>query len=200
LKKYGLINDEGSKDERRVQVSDLAVRILEHPDVDKREAAIREAALKPTIHREMWDLYADDLPSDSNLLWTLTRDRGFTQNGAREFLKEYRETLDFSDLALHMEAPTMAVGHEEAGNDSPLLDNAKLGLQALAERVSQYSPGDIVGTSIPATSKLQVYTVPVGVGANVVVQGEFPMSEGEWSQFLAVLTAMKPALVSAEED
>lgn len=39
------------------------------------------------------------------------------------------------------------------------------------------------------------YTIPLMGGAAVVVEGEFPISEQEWAQFLAVLNAMKPGLV-----
>jgi hypothetical protein len=36
----------------------------------------------------------------------------------------------------------------------------------------------------------------------IIVEGEFPITERDWDQFLAVLTAMKPGLVadSPEED
>lgn len=33
--------------------------------------------------------------------------------------------------------------------------------------------------------------------APVIIEGRFPMTEDEWTQFLAVLTAMKPGLVDS---
>ena len=98
LKKFGLINDEGAKDERRISVTDEAVHILNHPSSDARAEAIRDAALHPPIHREFWDEYGSSLPSDANMIWRLTRDRGFTETGAKEFLREWRETLEFAGL------------------------------------------------------------------------------------------------------
>ena len=45
-------------------------------------------------------------------------------------------------------------------------------------------------------------TIPVPVigGAPVPIEGEFPISEAAWSQFMAVLNAMKPGLVSQPVD
>jgi hypothetical protein len=44
-----------------------------------------------------------------------------------------------------------------------------------------------------------VLTIPVPIvgGKSVTIEGEFPISEAAWSQFLAVLNAMKPGLVQA---
>lgn len=192
LKKYGLVDDEGTKDERRVKVSDLAVRILEHPKAESRDEAVREAALKPVIHREMWAEYGEDLPSDSNLIWTLSRERGFTESGAREFVKEYRETLDFASL----------------GSNEPSSDNyseedltatrVPSGLGALDEMEPMGQARITFSDKRRSISAVQTYTVPVGVGENVIVQGEFPITEAKWAQFIAVLSAMKPALVALE--
>src|ERR1700733_4242727 len=47
LKKYGLLEDEGSGENRKARISALADVIVAHPDEGMRMAAIREAALKP---------------------------------------------------------------------------------------------------------------------------------------------------------
>lgn len=191
LKKYGLVTEEGSKSERRVQVSDLAVRILEHPIAASREEAIREAALKPVIHQEMWQTYGDDLPSDSNLIWTLSRERGFTESGAREFMREYRDTLEFAKLGDGADVPD-ADEDVESEDDEP----------TSSEQSSQPARPTIdhAPTAAKSSSRVQTYTVPVGVGSNVIVQGEFPLSDLEWSQFMAVLNAMRPGLVSGPSE
>src|ERR1700748_2267930 len=112
LKKFGLVNDEGAKDERRIKVTDSAVYILNHPSSDARAEAIRNAALLPPIHREIWDEYGTSLPSDANLVWRLTRERGFTESGAKEFIREWRETMEFAGLEdLHQ--PESSMGTSE---------------------------------------------------------------------------------------
>ena len=46
-----------------------------------------------------------------------------------------------------------------------------------------------------------VLTIPVPIvgGKSVTIEGEFPISEAAWGQFLAVLNAMKPGLVQATD-
>jgi len=39
------------------------------------------------------------------------------------------------------------------------------------------------------------YAIPIFNGRSVVVEGELPLSEDDWNQFMTVLSAMKPALV-----
>jgi hypothetical protein len=46
----------------------------------------------------MWDKHHLDLPSEQNLLWELTRDRGFTDRGATEFIRSYKATIAFAKL------------------------------------------------------------------------------------------------------
>jgi hypothetical protein len=43
------------------------------------------------------------------------------------------------------------------------------------------------------------YAVPVAAGDNIMIEGEFPLTEAMWTQFLAVLSAMKPGLVSRDK-
>ena len=78
LARFGLLEDEGTKDDRRVKVTDLAVKILAHPNVTEREAAIRFASMLPAVHQDMWHTYGADLPSEETVKWFLTRDRGFS--------------------------------------------------------------------------------------------------------------------------
>jgi hypothetical protein len=78
--------------------SDLGVKILAHPDMAEREAAIRHAAMLPSVHQEMWQRYGMELPSEDNLRWFLTQESGFSENGAKDFIKEYLATIEFAKL------------------------------------------------------------------------------------------------------
>ena len=98
LKRFGLTDDSGVGPARRINVSDLAVDILENPDPAARREAIRTTALNPPIHRELWSKYGERLPSDQNIKWFLTRERGFTDTGATEFIPEYRSTIAYAHL------------------------------------------------------------------------------------------------------
>ena len=43
------------------------------------------------------------------------------------------------------------------------------------------------------------FVIPLPGGRHLLIEGDFPVSEAEWDQFIAVLDAMKPGLVSMAE-
>jgi hypothetical protein len=186
LKKFGLIEDEGVRGDRVAWVSDLAVDILENPSSDRRVQAIKEAALRPAIHRELWDKYGSSLPSDANLRWELTRERGFTETGADEFIPEYKTTIAYAKLTTGDTVSTQTLqGKGEDGDDEPEQD-LDLPKPQRRRRVTE-----------DATN---VLTIPLAGRAPVTVEGEFPIREEDWTQFMAVLNAMKPGLVRTDSD
>lgn len=205
LKKFGLINDEGVRDERRISVTDQAVHILDHPSSDARAEAIRDAALRPPIHREFWDEYGSNLPSDANMIWRLTRDRGFTETGAKEFLREWRETLEFAGLdrqpepaaAVVTSSASFEVGDREPGQeqlDRPFDESNSPSRSEVDEHASAWQ----ASLTERNAAGVQSYPIPIALQGRppVVISGAFPLSASEWAQFKAVLDAMRPVLVN----
>jgi len=219
LVKFGLMDDQGTKNDRRVKLSDLAVTILNHPDESERQRAIRIAALTPQAHRDMWEEYGLNLPSDTNLMWNLTRERGFTESGAKEFIKEYRATIAYASM-------------DEGADDELTSDNVPenealpasmiaLAPQTLTSEVRVRRPEILFDSpptaessasssewafyrtlpsgrrvTRPVASQYPRFPIPLpGSRGQVTVEGPFPMSEAEWAYFLTVLQAMKPGFV-----
>lgn len=206
MKKFGLISDEGAKDDRRARLTDLAVRILEHPNETERSAAIEEAALTPPINREMWEEYGSDLPSDRTLVWTLQNEKGFTESGAREFARVYRDTISFAGL--------VALRHSDApDSEGPLLNidsadvpstsshepsRARQGqVHPFIEQLVSSSGQDITRL---AEANLRSIPIPLPGGGAITLQGAFPIQDDHWTYLLAVLNAMKPGLVAENKD
>jgi hypothetical protein len=194
LTRFGLLEDEGSRDERTVRVTDLAVKILEHPDANERQAAVRQAALLPSVHQDMWQRYGLDLPSEDNLRWFLTRDRGFSENGAKDFIREYRATVEFAQLepdedgedlsqkpAVRETATPSSPGHGTSQGSSSSGSDREYGRQEM-------------GTSTPPI------TFPLASGKTVSVSGLVDLTEADWTQFIAVLNALKPSLVKGSTE
>ncbi len=98
---YGLFEFEGAGDQRKVRLTELALNILldKQPISAERDALIAQAALKPTIHAELWQKWQDALPSDPTFETFLVRDKGFSEGGARDLISEYKETIKFAKLA-----------------------------------------------------------------------------------------------------
>lgn len=189
LKKFGLTKDEGTGSSRVASVSDLAVDILGNPDKKARLDAVREAALTPRIHRELWEKYGSTLPSDANLRWELTRQRGFTETGADEFIPEYRATIAYAQLLpAGTVSPQAAAGEDTTEEEDA--DEERRSATPRRRRVRRVS----------TDAEPNVLTIPLIGGTAVIVEGEFPISEADWIQLMAVLTAMKPGLVRERSD
>jgi len=112
LKKFGLTEDQGRGNDRKAKLSARALDII-HDDREQsgsRQAVIKAAALQPTIHRELFEKYEGNLPSDQNLRFHLLRERGFTESGADEFIRELRATFAFAGLT---ESDTMSDDGED---------------------------------------------------------------------------------------
>lgn len=98
LKKYGLLTDE----KQGMKVSQLALRILNPANEPEKLGALRDAALKPELFRELSQshLNASDDAMRAHLINTL----GFSDTGARTLIKSFRDTMGFAKLG-DMEYP-----------------------------------------------------------------------------------------------
>jgi hypothetical protein len=198
LKKFGLLVEDKASGHRVGRLTPLALEILLNPN---NADAIRKAALLPPIYREMWEEYGNDLPSNETLRWQLVAQRGFTETGFEEFVRGYRETLVFAQLdAVGKTGQTSDPVLDEDDDDGPL--------QEILDPSREKIPSEPAVRTLPVRQYYQEIperTVPANVlrmpvrlvgGATIYLEGEFPISEAGWKQFLAVLEAMKPGLVA----
>lgn len=187
LRKFGLVDYEGSGQSRKVKTTPLAVQILDHPNEATRKVAIQEAALLPPIHQELWQQYGAKLPTDDHLRWELEQERNFSKSGASDFIPEYRRTLSFAGLTGGDTVVPQAETEDGADDNLPNTDQS----QDLARvyREPGYSPKDPSVTTIP---------VLLPGGDQVTIQGRFPITEAAWNQMMAVLNAMKLGMVKED--
>lgn len=99
LKQYGLMEDSGSGDERKFQLSELAWRILMDSRPGAREQAVKEAALRPRLFSEYATQWLPERPSDSHCVSELHLDRGFTPDAAGLFLRVFDDTVRYANLS-----------------------------------------------------------------------------------------------------
>lgn len=121
LKQFGLLSDEGSGGKRRFQLTDRAIRIVRdpNPESEKRQDALRQAALSPKIHAELWERFGavGALGTmDVSLRTYLTLDRAesgespYSDNGADEVIDGYRATIGFAGVTELSEVETDTEG------------------------------------------------------------------------------------------
>ncbi len=99
LKQFGLVEDLGSGEDRKIQITELARRILADNRPGAREKAIKEAAVLPKVIAEYLPKWVPERPSDAHCISELHLDRGFTPDSARAFLRIFDETVAYAGLA-----------------------------------------------------------------------------------------------------
>jgi hypothetical protein len=88
MKKYGLVES----DDKTVKVSELALRMI-HPANEQDEVkAFQEAALKPELFAQLFSSHQD--ASDDALRSYLITKLEFSETGAKQLIKAYRETIE----------------------------------------------------------------------------------------------------------
>ena len=98
LRAYGLIETTGSGKKRELRVSEAGRKILEeHSTITD---LLKEAALSPTLNRELWDKYEGDLPpSDKVITEYLKDERHFNPDSVDGYVSDFRETIAFAKLS-----------------------------------------------------------------------------------------------------
>ena len=109
LIQFGLLDDEGSGDSRKLKLTPLALKIVmdKRPDSAERATAIKEAALNPKIFSELFGSFgtADGI-DDALLVHALVSERvqrgkaPYSEDSAGDVLRVYRDTLGFAGLTV----------------------------------------------------------------------------------------------------
>ncbi len=185
LKQFGLLNDEGSGDKRQVRLSEPALAILrEEQGSEEWLSQIRAAALRPPIHRELWDRFKTEA-SDKNLQTYLVFDRKFAEFGATTLIKLYRDTINFARLA---ESDNI-----NGYDDGPTLDDP-----TPMTSTPTFDPPPMAKPA--GTSVVREFAVPLPSGAIAAFKIPFPMSEEDFAQYSTLLTAYKAAIVTRKTE
>ncbi len=92
---YGLIEDNGSGENRKIKVSDATYRAVADPRPGTKNAILAEAALKPKLIAEFYEKWGNDRPPEATCIGELAFERGFTPDGAKAFLKVYDDTTAY---------------------------------------------------------------------------------------------------------
>src|SRR5450759_3542398 len=97
---YGLLRDEGSKEERTVRLTERALDIVLHPiDAPERLQALKAAARAPKINNELLAKWPpNSLPSDQTIKVYLLREKDFNPNTVDSFIKDFRATVRYAKL------------------------------------------------------------------------------------------------------
>jgi hypothetical protein len=121
---FGLFEFQGSGEKRSARLTDMALRILldKQPISPERDELIRQVALAPRAHAELWQKWQTALPSDATLETYLVRDRSFSESGARDLMAEYKATIAFAKLGQPANISPEQPGETTESNGKPEIE------------------------------------------------------------------------------
>jgi hypothetical protein len=160
LRHFGLIGPAGHKRSGHFKVSSLAVTLLndDRAEPTERARAIKKAALRPRLYRELWAAWNGQLPSsDAVMSEFLICHIGLSKRVVGVFVKDLRETVQFADLT---EADVMRP-HEETDESNAddfgalPLDGSDAGFRANERRSLPLGMNEDVFTLAEGTVVLQ---------------------------------------------
>lgn len=197
LIKFGLLADQGTGANRAVHLTEVARRII--LGSEDRSSLIREAALAPAIHRELWDRYSEGLPSRETLRRYLLVERNFNERVIDDFIDQFTGTLEFAGV----------LGGDSISEQGDDIDEPETHQMTATATTAERRPfgGEASRSTTADQNERGLATVPVGPGLNVFVlpisrrQQAFlhvpaDLDERGWDQMLSVLNAMKPGILA----
>lgn len=119
MKTFGLMEDVGSGVDRQVKLTDVAQRILGDERVvsEERDKLIKEAALKPKIHRDLFEKWGVDFPSHETFRTYLKLDKLFADGALEDVITEYKDTLAYAKLRSGDIITKAAIDESDNGDD-----------------------------------------------------------------------------------
>lgn len=96
LQSFGLVEDSGSGENRKIKLTELGARILADRRPGVREGLLAEAAIKPPAIADYARRWEGGRPDEAHALSQLQFEGGFTPDAARLFLRVYDETIRFT--------------------------------------------------------------------------------------------------------
>lgn len=99
LKYYGIIQDIGANESRKVKLTEEVRRYFLDERPEKYAEAHKYFALKPRAFSMLWDTWHAKPPAELIARSNLKIDFGYSDNAAREVLAIYADNLVFADLA-----------------------------------------------------------------------------------------------------
>ena len=183
LRKYDLVEYVGMGSGRKAKLTDSALRIIrdDRTHSPERDKVVRRAALLPKIHQELWARKKEGASSET-LVSFLKLERAFADSAAPDLVERFLRTVAYANLA---EADSIS------DNDTDMLLDEDLDLAD--------DQSDGAGTqTLPR--KPRTYRLPLSSQTEAVLQVPGTMTESAWTQMMAILTAMKPGILSPDDD
>jgi hypothetical protein len=180
---FGLLQDEGTSEKRKIRLTQNALRILldTRPESKERAELIKQAALAPKIHQQLWAKWHTDLPSDDQVKHTLLFDweTPFNERAIEPFIKEYRDTITFSGLVASDTVNLEEIDSDD-GAESEYASDPKGHVQPVTRRPITRTPiltPEHQTSPLSVKKHMQEFVVPLSEGGRAVFQWPSSLSQ-----------------------
>lgn len=117
LKSFGLVKYDGLGSARHAVLTDEGRNYLRAQQDSVKKEILKVCALRPLIMRKFWAAWGSDRPPDEVALDKLVLENSFSENGARNFLRVYDETVSYAGLSASDKVPDDAGGDGDAEDE-----------------------------------------------------------------------------------
>ena len=186
LLQFGLLEDEGRKEDRHVKLTDRALNILlDLPDSPERIKSLQECVRMPKLYAKLLEKYSDELPSNHSIGYHLQRDYDFNPKTLHSFISDFRDSLAFAKIGkvtpinlpenLGMPIEEAITINQVPQTTSPTLNTSRDSINVGTSIVSAPSPAfSVLG------AKQDTFTLDEG---QVVLQWPSQMSQTSYEDF-----------------
>lgn len=192
MRKYGFLDAEGSGDQRKVKLTDTAITLL-NPSASNREQLLKEAALKPAVHSELWGKYGAEGASQGAIHDYLVFERKFTEQAATILIDQYKDTMAFAKLGSADRIQDDAEGQPLTPPNLPPDPNTHV------QPAHAYAPPvpvkNATGKIPPMTANIRYLSIPLDIGDAPIPVG---MSNSDFDLLLETLQLWKKKIVRAD--
>jgi hypothetical protein len=217
LKKFGLLDEVTDSKPKLFKLSSMALNLIigdQDPNSPERVALLKQAALLPKIHAELWAQYGGDLPSDIVLRRGLLLQKGFNDDAVDGFIKNFRDTISFAKLSPSDKIVLNNAGQNES-DDAPeetiqtAVDEKPQGPKVTTPTVMRGAPPAISETiqmaahlaggssASGAITVLREFNFPLPTGM-AALRVPYPLTEEDYESLLKTLKNFKDGLVKKE--
>ena len=179
---FGLLEEEGTGDARKVKLSDRGkVIVLKNPGDPEWDRAVHKAALAPSIYLKLWEEWSGNgrLPSAQTMTFDLNLKWGFNPNAIESFISDFKGSLEFAKILdgdilggeLEDDPNTETEDHDEA--DQPPKKGRVPTMEVTTEKNRVRQKPEVLDFSIPLRgAAMAVLSIPVPLSSHNFTQLE----------------------------
>jgi len=196
---FGLMEELGAGENRKVKLTPLAIKILLMPEDDSdRAKAIMEAAQKPKIYEEMLKHWPNGLPSDAAISKHLTFEKNFNPEVVHLLIRSFKDTYVYANMAGRDMVSAADVDMSDISNGLPDEDDSS------EDDLFSLPPAADLGRTGVGAPKVapqpgnRVHTIPITGGRMALLNIPTDISEDDFKFVQTYLRLMKDAIITGK--